>query len=394
MQISTIEPRSSITKQDSIPLDTGGITRAIINMESAKQYQLAITINPKIGSEVYDFLVENRASGLRINHNGFDMAFYRKRGGTEATKYLNDEVRINYRSVDGLLDNTRLYPRPFEKNFIYSGTTEAFLNQLSPAFHFVYIGGDEEVPRIDSYETGVLDNFTMLNDVVKRRFGHTWRNLGIQNIGGVEKPVIQWGDFDNLDPLYEASNYGQSQNVFDEKRIFISDIKRTDSGEVVTHLTPYIDQGGGTDNGSAVFLTNPGADYILSDFPLVPSLSDPNIYEIFNKVAEDVGYVNGKVMPFSDTGGAEVEEGVKVTTETAQKNLYFQAVQYLKEHGGAKKRWQVDYGDNDHIILPNTRIHTSYRQVKTINGKKFVTNVDEITMTGKMMADLADFVKK
>lgn len=376
----------------NIPLKTGGVTKAVLKTNPSNPYQLNLSVNPQLG-QIYD-LLQRTDVGVIVQHDGLSINFVRRNDSTNKSENLNGELNLFYLSDEILLDNLAVNPRKLRYNSVFKGAVSSLLGNIpQDNYYFRLVGSDRQI----AFPTGALDNFQILKKITEVIGDYQYRNAGVQDLGAGEKTVIEIGDFSVLPIKHTITNHTKLPDPFTKNKIQFNRIEINYSGEVLTGVLPYSDNGGGFDPSSSTLLKNPSAPYIQPNFPLIPTnvttTDGATIYYIENTNTlasapypriEAFGIqAQANIIDFNTTGINPVE----FSLELSEEELYNRAVNFLRgKSENERYRLDIDYRG---LILPFEKIEVKVRQLIDFNQYRSEISVDDIFYSTAYTFDLS-----
>jgi hypothetical protein len=366
IQLFLIKPYDSLEIITEIPLGLNGITEMKLAVDLKQPYILKMIINAQLGV-FYDMLKDQNNIGLRLRQLDADgnidleLAFIKDR--QPQINRASSRTEITFRSYSYLLDvSTRTIPYyHIYPNFIKGDkdSTQEFISSISNKYVFKLVGKDSTI----NFQTGTLNNLEMLNKAVENTGNWSWREAGIDSKG--LKSVIEYGDFRKLGITAQAL-FDVDDNPFTKKDNIkiVGEPKINLNGEVITHLFATGGSSSGADQSQTVFLDDPNASWIDSDFPLVwmgeTNGDGKKLYRIFNKKAYDsIGYSVNKAYNVSlSSNSTDSDNNLIYSYSDAQKVVYKKSVNYMREKA-FDYSFSCDYKFNK-IYLPGTRVQVQY----------------------------------
>lgn len=321
--------------------NSGGLLDAFLTMDLNGAYELKLKISTELA--VYDQLTKSNF-GVRLQTEDLDLCFFK--GKNPDTNLQTGTVELTYFSASYLLKYSQ---RILQENQLYKGSAFNLLQNLHPDFEFELLGSDKFIEQ----NTGILNNFAILEDTCKSAGGWSWREQGItQN----NKTKILIGDFNNITQKYKARNWF-FDDPFDSDTIQIKGIKQIKSGESISHLLIFSDSGKGSENQTIMFLNQLNANYILPDFPLV------------NKGKQIRGQIAYYIFDQNNKLGFDKFETFVVQNAVSPQEIYNKGVAYIKSKKD-DEIYEFDFGFPK-IILPGEKVDIEYLyKITNLDGTK------------------------
>lgn len=386
IQFSTIQnPYVSLERDDTIPFNWKAIDSIELQCTTNAPHQLNITFNQN-DPELYNLFADNPYSGIRIDQSdGLSLTFIKKPNYVKDEETVSGKLLVRFVSTITLLHNTRVYPRKLLIGKIYSGTDKDYFLQTTDKINVDFYSDEELVEFMPS----IGDTYDLLMDGVSRLNRFTILDRGVRRISGTEKINIEVGRIEDkeADPVLFAGNMFESAYAADGF-ILINDAKKVASGEELTHLRVFMNQGQGGDLSSTQFLdsTNIESISIKPDFPLVPSteqLANGRVLYDIKNTRSTVDIEVSEVYPINIE--AEIQDGNAAQNINQAQYGYNRGVNFLRQKQ-ENVRLDLDMV-MPKIVLPTTRFQIQYRKEQE-NG---VFAIDDIYTLGDITYSMTDF---
>jgi len=336
LQFYIADPRRKWQIQAPLNLKTGGINgiRLALNFEVA--HKLEFDINPSIGN-IYEQLTFSEEYGIlvrNVDNNGKilkQFGFIRDR--ESFIEHLSGRIQMSFLSAVYSLSTSQ--KRYIPNDTLYKGSAINLIANISGGeTTFVAVSPDFEI----SFDTGVLNNLDLLNEVVKTVPSWTWVDDGIDPLNNVN--IIKFGDFTNQEPEYKVRMVKIDDPFYTDTLAILSDSSLNYNNDQITHLKVVgtyteSDENNETKN-KFVYLTSKDYNFILPDFPLLDigetDVDGNKIFYIQNVgVFSSVKYNKYKSLEVSVNNNKIDPAGNRfIDIQEARRQIYNEAVNYLQ----------------------------------------------------------------
>ncbi len=368
--LSTID--SKLSKIRPLLVETGGITDVQLSMDLGGAYELKLNITPSLGTG-FDYLKQGSWDIRLTTDYGVDIAFTKNR-----QPQIDRQTGLTELSFYSYLWNLKYSQRLVPFNLEYDGSANDIVKYLNTTkIIFQCISDDRSI----KFNTGVVDNLKLLEDICKSAGGWTFREYGIINQNGIDKVLIQYGDFSVLPTLYRANNISKSDDPFDDVSIKINSLKNNYSGDSVNYLMVLGDTGNGSDSSTVFYLNDNAGQFVQPTFPLVDKGQ-----EINNQTAY---YIQDTL---ADPTTNKFETFV-VSPCSSLKQLYYEGISHLKKQRD-KNAYSFDF-TFPRIVLPGEKVRVQYKynQLEVDGTERLLFNIDEDYTLRALKFDLAKLKK-
>lgn len=368
------DPRDNWRIKNRLSFEGGGLMQIRLALNFQVAHKLEIDINPNIGY-VYDDLVSRDDYGIIIresDHNGkviTQLGFIR--GRDPQPEYLSGRIKIVFLSAVYRLSNS--LRRFLPNNLLYNGSAQNLVAQIGGSqVALEGVSADDQI----EFDTGILNNFDLLNEVVSRVPGWSWVDAGINPVTNINQ--IKFGDFTSLFPKYTA-RIPEMFDPYDTKTLVILQEPDLDyNNDQVTFLKAagvYSETVNGENQQKFIHFTKKYYDFLNPLFPLVDigetDTLGNTLYAIQNTQAyQFTNYETFKNFEFGVTANSEDVNGDKfISKPLALRTIYQEAVKSLQEKNyisNIKLKLRTPS-----LLLPGTPINIRLQNnIKTFNSIK------------------------
>jgi hypothetical protein len=399
IKLSTISnPKKSLARAQSISLSSGAINSLELQVNINEPNQLKVVFNTQLGKGLYQFFLDGDFTGLRLtnvvnNKTVFDMAFIEMPKGRKETTSETGEIILMYESVSSILRDTESLPR----QDILGVYRKRFSKNYFPSLAQNIFTWDVVTSSAKKFYSGFGSVYKELNTAIKEYSAFEWREVGIKNVSGEDKCLIEVGNpADRKLKGYYAEKLSNHISLNDGKNINISNLVQKKSGSVVRSLIPRIKNAGGADPASVdiTFITSKNVGSVLQQggFPLVPSgfrvqtiSGQVEVYKVVNLSAPKNGYgdfTDIQTPASFNQSGANITEFLQVA--------YDRTVLSLRNR---QEEISYDVDINTPFILPaGEPFKVNYVGIKPNNQK---INLQETQYIGSGFTyDISNFITK
>lgn len=342
LQIFTVDnPRLSFEKSSLIDTSLGGISNArlVVNVNSSDL--LEVTLSSNIGS-LYNFFATREFRGLRLVYTDikgrvtYDKTFVELPKSRSQQRLETGEIIIKFESVSSLLQDLENFPRLgiMAENKTFNSISY-FNNLVNDRFYFDVLNSVNK-----TFYSNIGSAWDALNQGVEQFGNFAWREIGMQNIGGQERCVIEVGDPRNRTFRgYKAENVNKHISGNDGVNILSSNLIEKISGASAKALVPRINNVTGADPAvvDKMFITDKNINLITinPDYPVVDTgmrvktvTGEAKIYKVVSSQGLDTSYADfyNIQVPTSFSSG-----GVDLSSRFFIQQAYEQTVLALKQ---------------------------------------------------------------
>lgn len=328
-------------------------------MKLGEPHKLVIHFSPAFSA--IDVVLSSTTFGVRMRTSNLNLAFvYFDRKiiahGVVVVEFYSSVYKLNFEPLRYL-------------NTFYSGSLQSFLGTPF-GFEFVPISGDRQI-RVT---TGALNNLEAVTEAISYPFYFTFLEAGIREISGVQKTVILFGDFRDVESFYTANSSlypylepGTATNFLADSRqpgaTYITDYEKIENTMKFNHVYAYVDSGTGQSPNSSIVL-QAGASYVNPQYPVV-TIDGVNYVQVPQAPNTPVRV---KVYPVNEPSSTETAGGTPaVVPDISAEVAYSRTVRYIQSFG-ASFFWKFKVS-NPYVKLPGVPLLVTCREtIKNPDG--------------------------
>jgi hypothetical protein len=395
IQLYTCSPYTSLIKIRPIPLNTGGVSTLQLESYTDACHKLTIVIYPKLGS-VYDFYFNNTDEGIRLIHkmpDGYNLDLVFVENNEERKLMANGELHMVFYSD---LWRLKSEDNPNESTVI-TGKLKDILPTISPNFIFQpAFSLDGEI--FVTLTIGEIDSFDMFGDIIGASMSLingqiiSFRQIGVINIGGVEKSLVQYGTLKNLPAIADATNSYRILNN-DDKTIGLDTPDVSYVGKPFTLVKPMLKMSGGSITSSNVYIT----DSSFATNPAYPLVLSPRLHQNSQKwyfvrntaIVSKAEKYKRLIIDFSPNA-QDINNQITNYT-SAQQYLYKQAIAFLQSQSSNLPILNFSVMEIPRIYLSGSNVNLHYVDTsKEVDGIRKPINYQGIKYLTDLKYDLSN----
>lgn len=345
-----------------------------LRMQNNNPYELSGVLYPSMG-DIWNLLFRENKYGIVLDTGWMQLPFYKYYPDTQNVSGKGVKLKF-YSPIFRLSETFTVYAVGLYSGSFFAFITRLLGNQFAPVFHTA----DFTI----EYEIGDKTNYDTFKEVCENHL-ISFRDNGIDPVSGLPQIAIGRGtDFPitNTDNRYKLLRWDSREQIQNQE-IYVKQINQNFNNEGYTHCSPYLDNGIGSNIGQGLTITN--ASWLIQDFPIVTILIDDRKrnWVIHQKQLDSSGVVKAKTIPINLSPKLQdAVRGINTTVDGVQKNLYLQAVRFLRENSNVDNYGaEVEYTD---IVLPISKIKLYYEEnVTNTLGQNIQTMLVDTTLTRK-----------
>jgi hypothetical protein len=358
-------------------------TVASIQADLGAPSQLRLSVAPTAG-KIYDILAGdiNFNLGIEVKDGDVSMAFVNSR--QPRVDENNGIVSLAFNGASYLLKSSRIDIKDIK-------TIRSLDDTIQNVCKAVIARPFSQDVTI-SLDLGILNNYEIMDEAIKKSGGYTWRDNGLVLVSkDTYMPEILYGNFQQIDKIEQNTIYHNRVDSLPNMnaQVVIDAIQVNYSGEILSHIEPVISSTNSGSTTQSLFRLTKESIGIIKSFGRYnvnyPIVEENGKYYVFNtKYTNPINKYNTVAIQDSATNP---EDFAVVSTNTAHLKLYTEAVALHKQN-----EEKVTYSPSViylSLVYPGNKIRVLYKNTILRNeGKKQVMALDDTFTLRNINIDL------